>query len=165
MYSYKIKSGVWTDLTHTNAALEIEQYDNNNLVFTFSYGLLIDDKTEMSILFWEQLKDAKENKKIIDNDNALILAGKKEPVNGTRIIQENGKRVIVNTANRAKLMYRRIRERINELHSGYELAMCARHPTREKNRQKTIEALLCADQHADFPYINLEDLEGCECNS
>jgi len=143
MENIEILEATWTE-DHNGIHYEI-MLDGKKA----SYYSIENDDAPVNKFLWEYAKKhLKKIKEHIPMEQQVLLPGQ------TRI---NG--YIFNDADEKARMTLCIRERLNELYSGFEQAMAERHPTRSANRKRKIDNLLNADKHPNWPYIDIKEIE------
>jgi len=150
MRIYNIISGVWNDKEKTKATLFIEEFEDGKSLCKYYYGFDENDNAPVNIQLKNLLK--KDNSQISENINFQRLEGKVPLVPGSAIV--NGEIVWIEYE-KAK-MKQRIKNRINELYSGYEIALSERNAVYAKNRKRKIDNLLELEKNPDITVDVLE---------
>jgi hypothetical protein len=140
MKSYRIISGTWTDREKTKAALFIEETGGDK----FYYGFDENDKAPVNLALKKLLK--KDSSQVSESAGIQMLDGKIPLHPGMAVYK--GELVWIEYE-KAKIR-QRIRGRINELYSGYEIAMSERNAVYAKNRKRKIENLLELEKDPDI---------------
>jgi len=149
---YKLISGVWSNRTKTKAVVRVEEKDGEGKK-EYDYGLDRSDNSFLNALLWEQIDS--EEAALDENIDFDRIDGKAPLEPGTAIVGG----YIINVAHEKNSVRRKIRNRINELCSGYEIALSERDEVYARNRKRKIDNLLAAeaDPEINNTISNMED--------
>jgi polyhydroxyalkanoate synthesis regulator phasin len=156
MKTYKIISGEWTDLNHNNAKVYVEELENGESLQKYYYGIEL-DKDDAYPIHKELVRQIKAGEaELQDNIYALRLAGLAPLAHGTVIVDG-----IIMTIEDARAKKKaKIRERINDLNSGYHRARADRNPAYKQNVDEKIDTLLELEDDPDLdPTVEILEAE------
>jgi hypothetical protein len=161
---YRIIGGTWSTLDHNNGEVLVEELEDGVSVSTFSYGIdFVRAEEEKERTMWplhkllcDKIKsDAVEMQ---DDINELRRAGL-APLAPDTVLKDGE---IIDKEQYRQGYKARIRERINELHSGYNIENADRNPTYKKNWKRKIDNLINAEEREDYLDIDLSEIEDDE---
>jgi len=161
MKEYKIIKGIWENLDHDTAIVFVEEFENNVSIDKFTYGIdfaKAEEESEKTLwplhkILCDQIKAGRVE--LQDDIYTLQLAGLAPLAHGTVI--KDGK--IIGKERYRQIYKNKIRNRINELYSGYNLVKAEKNPTFKKNWKRKIDNLLKSEDRDDYLDVDLSEVE------